>query len=224
MSSLSKNDHAIKPLRLKSIEDIDDNSIEKGEGFISLFPEEEANPSGGKISQGENPQRDIQTIDIEAEARKIFEDAYREGERAGLEMGMKKAEPVLKRLNADIAALQRFRQEMIERTERLSIELALVFAEAIILKGCEEDRETIIRMAKKAMEICEDKYDIKVRVRRDDMRYISEELIRSLNILPDDTLQEPGFIIETNFGDIDGSLSVQIDEMRKGFLSEYGDR
>ncbi len=225
--SLSENDHVVKLLKLKSIEDIDEDILDKEESFISFFSEEANDFSNNKTSQ--EPQREVSeqnepVIDIEAEARKVFEDAFREGEKAGFEMGMKKAEPILKRLNSYINALQRFREDMMGSTERLSVELSLIFAEAIILKDCEEYRETVIRMAKKAMEICEDKYNIKIRIRRDDIKYISEEVIKSINIIPDDTLFEPGFVIETDFGDIDGSISVQLNELRRLILSKkYGE-
>ncbi len=225
--NLSEFDHVIKPFKLRSLEDMDEDIVENEESFISFFSEETHDFSNEKTSQ--EPQVEVSeqnepAIDIEAEARKIFEDAYKEGEKAGFDMGMKKAEPILKRLNSYINALQRFREDMMERTERLSLELALIFAEAIILKDCEEYRDTVIRMAKKAMEICEDKYNIKIRIRKDDIKYISEEVVKSINIIPDDTLFEPGFVIETDFGDIDGSISIQLNELRKLILSKkYGD-
>lgn len=223
MSNLSKNNQTIEPLTLKSIDDIVNDSTKGEAEFISFFHE------GKKFNEEEKdngPSKDeqVEKIDIEAEARRIFEEAYKEGEKAGFEMGMKRVEPIMKRLNTYLEALSEFQEEMLKRVETLSVELALAFAEAIILKECEEKRETIIEMAKKAMEICEDKYDIKVRVRKDDIKYLSEEIIKSMKIIPDDTLKEPGFVIETNFGDIDGSISTQIDELRKRFLSEYGYR
>lgn len=223
MSSLSKNNYTVEPLTLKSIDDMVDDSINEEAGFISFFHE------GKKFNEEEKdngPSKDeqVEKIDIEAEARRIFEEAYKEGEKAGFEMGMKRVEPIMKRLNTYLEALSEFQEEMLKRVETLSVELALAFAEAIILKECEEKRETIIEMAKKAMEICEDKYDIKVRVRKDDIKYLSEEIIKSMKIIPDDTLKEPGFVIETNFGDIDGSISTQIDELRKRFLLEHGYR
>jgi len=225
--SLSEIDHVVKPLKLKSIEDMDEDILDKEESFISFFSEEANDFSRYKayqeLQEGATAQK-THAVDIEAEARKVFEDAFREGEKAGFEMGMKKAEPILKRLNSYINALQRFREDMMEGTERLSVELALIFAEAIILKNCEEYRETVIHMAKKAMEICEDKYNIKIRIRRDDIKYISEEVIKSIDIIPDDTLFEPGFVIETDFGDIDGSISVQLNELRRLILSKkYGE-
>jgi flagellar assembly protein FliH len=169
-------------------------------------------------------QMDNKAADIENEARKVFEDAYIQGEKAGHEMGMKKVEPLVKRLNGDIAALSAFKEELFRKAERLSIELALVFAESIVLKECQENRDIVVNMAKKALEICEEKSGITIRMRREDVRHISEDRIYPLKVIPDDTLNDPGFIIESNFGDIDGTIATQIDELKKEFCNGYADR
>jgi len=116
-----------------------------------------------------------ETIDVEAEARKIFEDAFVQGEKAGHEMGLKKVEPLVRRLNGYIAELERLKDDLVERTEKMSVELALIFAETIILLSCEEKKEIIADMARKAMDICERKSDVVIRVRPDDAKYISSE-------------------------------------------------
>lgn len=94
--------------------------------------------------------------DIEAETRRIFEDAFKEGEKAGFDMGMKKIEALARRLNQDLSALSAFKKELLDKTEKLSVELALIFAEAVVLKECENNRDIIIEMAKKALDICEE--------------------------------------------------------------------
>jgi flagellar biosynthesis/type III secretory pathway protein FliH len=40
-----------------------------------------------------------------------------------------------------------------------------------------------------------------------------------LRVVADDTLNEPGFIVETSVGDIDGRISSQIDELKNALLS-----
>jgi len=169
-------------------------------------------------------QADNSVVDIENEARKAFEDAYVQGEKAGHEMGMKRVEPLVKRLNGDIAALSAFKEELFKQAEKLSVELALIFAEAIVLKECKENKDIIMNMAKKAMEICEEKSGITIRMRREDVQHISEDRIYPLKVIPDDTLKDPGFIIETSFGDIDGTIATQIDELKKEFCNGYADR
>jgi flagellar biosynthesis/type III secretory pathway protein FliH len=74
-------------------------------------------------------------------------------------------------------------------------------------------------MAKRAFEICQDKYDIVIRMRREDAELLSQNATGHLKIIADDTLKEPGFIVETGFGDIDGRISTQFEELRREFLN-----
>jgi flagellar assembly protein FliH len=155
--------------------------------------------------------------DTESRARKVFEDAYVQGEKAGHEMGMRKAEPLLKRLQAGLSELTAFKKELVKRSEELSTELALLFAETIVFRECCERKEAVAEMVRRALEICEEKTDVIVRVRSGDAEYLGRDL--SVTVVADDTVKEPGFIIETNFGDIDGRVSTQIEELRKEFLN-----
>jgi flagellar assembly protein FliH len=174
--------------------------------------------------KGHDPKQPTGLVmSVEDQTRKAFEEAFVQGEKAGYEMGMKKVDSIIKRLNGYISELSFFKEELFERSRKLSTELALVFAEAIVLRECEEKRETVLRMAKKAMDLCEERSEILIRIRKEDVDHISPDEVSHLKIIKDDTLKEPGFIIETNFGDIDGRISVQIDELKKEFIHGHFD-
>ena len=174
------------------------------------------------IETGEG-QVQAQPMDIEAQARKVFEDAYAEGEKAGFEMGMQKLEPVAKRLTDAIAECASFQKRLREKAEEMATVLALTFAETIVLKECEAYREVILDMAKKALELVDEKNNIVIRMRREDLPLVAVEETSGLTIVADDGLKEPGFIIETEFGDIDGRISVQFAELRRQMLSSPPD-
>lgn len=181
----------------------------KNPEFTSLFSESEK-----KVRAEE------QQPCTEDQARKKFEDAFIQGEKAGHEMGMKKVEQVVKRLNNYLTELGAFREKLLKQAEVFSVDLALVFTEALVLRDCSEHRDLVMDMAKRAFEICEDKCDIVIRVRREDAELLSQNTMSHIKIIPDDTLKEPGFIVETSFGDIDGRISTQLEELRKEFLNE----
>ncbi len=195
-----------KPYVLYDLEREVESAQSEFVGFFDASPE----------AQGGHGQRDI-----EEEARKVFEDAFAQGEKAGYEMGMKKVDPLVKRINNYIAGLTSFRDELVKKSEKLSVELALIFAEAIVLKECEERREVVMEMARRAVELCEDKGQILIKIRAEDARHIPETSIGSLKVVHDDTLKEPGFVIETAFGDIDGRISTQIEELKKELLNGH---
>ena len=154
-------------------------------------------------------------VDMETQARTVFEDAFAQGEKAGYEMGLKRVDPLVKRLNLYMSELESLKGELAERSGKQSVELALIFAESIILQSCAEKGEIIKGMTKKALEICEGQSGITIRVRPDDAQYVSGDASGFVTVVPDDTIQGPGFVIETSFGDIDGRISTQIEELRK---------
>jgi len=158
---------------------------------------------------------------LEDQARKVFEDAYVEGEKAGCDMGMRRVDAVAKRLERHIEEVTLFKGVLEERYEKLAVELALKFAETIVLQECAEKRDVLAAMIKKAMEMCEEKGEIVIRVRAEDARYI--EGIRSdrIKVIADDTLKDPGFMIETQVGDIDGRISSQIEELRSALTGDH---
>jgi flagellar assembly protein FliH len=195
------------------LDDLTENIREnKTSEFITYFDKEQ---SATRQAVG----KDEDAADAEEQSRKAFEDAFVQGEKAGYEMGMKKVETVIRRLNGYISDLSFFKEELLERSRKLSTELALVFTEAIILRECDEKRETVLRMAKKALDLCEERNDIVIRIRKEDADRISPDEVSHLRIVRDDTLKEPGFIIETNFGDIDGRISVQLEELKKEYAN-----
>ncbi len=79
-------------------------------------------------------------------------------------------------------------------------------------------------MVRKALEACEERSDIRVRLPKEDAWLISAQETPAWKIIPDEELKEPGFVIETRFGDIDGRISRQMEELKKEFLAAETER
>lgn len=186
--------------------------------FVNLFSQEE--PERGEASET-TEQPDVALA--EDEARKVFEDAYVQGEKAGFEMGMRRVESIAKRLEKQISEVVKFKTELKDRYERLSVELAIIFAEAIVLHECSERKETLAAMIRKALEACDARGEILIRVRAEDEGRIASLSSDYLRIIKDESLKEPGFVIETNLGDIDGRLSTQIEELRTSLIGFHAE-
>jgi flagellar biosynthesis/type III secretory pathway protein FliH len=181
--------------------------------FVKLFSKTKPQ---GLVEADETPSP-------EDRARKAFEDAYVQGEKAGFEMGMRRVESIAKRLEKQIAELISFRTVLNKRYEALSMELALIFSEAIILRECGQNKEILGAMIRKALEACEERGGIVIRVRAEDAKYVEGLASGRFQLIKDDSLKEPGFVIETNLGDIDGRLSTQIEELRASLTGYHGE-
>ena len=220
------------PFTLEDLE-MDGERIEKPK-FVGLFSGAEIETEGtagtaedtaeGAAEPAEGAAEPAEaTLSLEDQTRKAFEDAYVQGEKAGYEMGMRRVESIAKRLEKQIEEVVSFKQELEERCERLSTELALTFAEALVLKECSEQREVLAGMIRKALDACEDREGLVIRIRNEDVRYVEGLISDHIKIVADDTLKEPGFVIETNMGDIDGRISSQIKELKNALAGYHAD-
>ncbi len=188
-------------------------SAEPSERAEPAEPSEPLEPSE-QLEQPEAPAPSIEDL-----ARKAFEDAYAEGEKAGRDMGMRRVETVAKRLERYIEELTDFKVALEGKYEAFAVDLALKAAEAVILNECETHREILASMIKKAMERCEENGELVVRVRSEDMPYVESVRNERVRVIADDGLKEPGFVVETRVGDIDGKISSQIEELKRALTN-----
>ena len=234
--------HASMPFAFEDLESQEaDRRVSESE-FITLFPSPGPEAVEETAFERETTERETseqETTDREAPeeartepekpgppeahedpARKAFEDAYVQGEKAGYEMGMRRVESIAKRLENQIKEVVSFKRELTNRYEKISTELALIFGETLVLRVCSDHKDVLMSMIRKALEACEDRSELVVRVRSEDMKYVESLASSYLRVVPDDTLKEPGFVIETNMGEIDGRIRTQIEEL-KGSLAGY---
>jgi flagellar biosynthesis/type III secretory pathway protein FliH len=213
---------ASTPFTFEDLESQEADGSVSGSEFVTLFPV--PGPEPAKEAMADETTTDQAEPGVpeshEDPSRKAFEDAYIQGEKAGHEMGMRRVESTVKRLEAQINEVISFKQQLTDRYEKLSTELALIFAETLVLRVCSDHKDTLISMIRKALEACEDRSQLVIRVRSEDVKYVEGLESSNLKIVPDDTLKEPGFIIETNMGEIDGRIRTQIEEL-KGTLTGY---
>jgi flagellar assembly protein FliH len=210
----------VEPLAFHDLTELPPEKTPEFRLLLEQAAEEEppGNPELAKESESLPEEEFQETIDVEQETRRVFEEAFAQGEKAGHEMGMKKVEPLIEKLNQYLTSIESLKQELLGRVERFATVLALTFAESIVLKECTEHREITLSMIRKALEACEERGECLVRLPKEDAWMISAQGGTSWKIIPDEELKEPGFVIETNFGDIDGRISTQLEELKKEFL------
>jgi flagellar assembly protein FliH len=190
-----------------------ETAIAAKSSFVSFF-------QSMKEAAGEGEDRTAPSL--EDQTRKAFEDAYAQGEKAGYEMGLRRVESLAKRLEKQIEEITQFREELRARYEALANELALIFAEAIVLRDVSDKKEILTSMIRRALDACEDRGEIIIRVRSEDAHYIESVVTPQVKIFRDDSLKEPGFVIETNMGDIDGRISTQFEELKSALTETHG--
>ena len=155
------------------------------------------------------------------EADTIKETAAKEGYRAGLEQ----AESDINALRAKIADFISAKTEFFEYIAPDSLEISVDIARKIIKKEVEQNPQVILDSIVEVMRTIskeESRITVKVNPLQADLvktelpEYISSMGVEAkITVLPDDTIEEGGCILNTNNGIVDASLDTQLDIIKE---------
>jgi flagellar biosynthesis/type III secretory pathway protein FliH len=160
----------------------------------------------------------------EAEARALLDGAMAEADalRAeaaseGREQGLASARELLAR-----AALERDR--LLAAAEPLLVEVAFTAAQRVLSRVVERDREAVIEVASRALEVVRHRVSVTIRVHPDDLDTLREREPRLLEIaagaraialVGDAAIERGGAVIVTEAGTLDAQLSTQLEGLRR---------
>jgi len=96
--------------------------------------------------------------------RDAYERGYSAGEKAGYEMGIKKAEVVLSQLENLIKELENIKERYILENDKKIVALSIAIARKIIEKEIEESSETLLNMLHNAIKKIERQEKIKITI------------------------------------------------------------
>ncbi len=159
--------------------------------------------------------------------REAFAKGYEQGERAGAEAGLKRADAMLRRLAQTIEELADVRRSMIRQTERQMVELALAIARRIVRREVALDSELTVAMARVALERLGDSTSVTIRLNPDDYETTAgrrEALLPGshVTVVPDTAVSRGGCLVQSDFGYVDASIDAQFQELARALLVEEG--
>ena len=142
---------------------------------------------------------------------------YAQGERAGAEAAAKRGDATLRRLAQTVEELAGLRTELIHKTERQVVELALAIAGRVLRREVSLDRELLITMARIALERLGENTSATIRLNPDDYAFIGAKtqvgdssLVR---VVADPLVNSGGCLVQSDFGLIDAGIDAQLGEM-----------
>ncbi len=186
----------------------------------------------GKLLQQSRPSDPGRHKKVKDGEEKIQEDAYRQGfergERHGLKSVEKRMEPFLKSLKQSIVELETAKKELLLRTEREAVELALAIAKKIVCHEVSVNQEVVLNVLKRALKQTDNYKKIIIKVSPKDLRFLKqgspqisgfaedlEEVIEE-----DKSIMNGGCVIETNLGEIDARIEKQLQTVEEAFRAE----
>ena len=158
--------------------------------------------------------------------REAFTKGYAQGERAGLEAGGKRAEAMLRRVAQTLEDLGSLRRTLMQQSERQMVQLALTLARRVVHREISLDPELIAAMAHVAIKKLGISNPSTIRLHPDDYTVVARDGDRwsgsNVTVVPDPAIARGGCMVESDFGNIDGSLDRQFDEMARALLGGAG--
>ncbi|MBP7779336.1 MAG: hypothetical protein KA371_19635 [Acidobacteria bacterium] len=164
--------------------------------------------------------------DLAALEREAFTKGYAQGERAGAEAGASRAEATLGRLAQTLDDLQALRADLIRRTEREVVELALAIARKVLQREVSLDRDLLMAMARVALDRLADIATASIRLHPDDYAGVmlgrgpSAVSTHGVAIVADASVRRGGCVVQSEFGSVDIGVETQIDELAQALFGD----
>jgi flagellar assembly protein FliH len=151
-----------------------------------------------------------------------YEKGFAQGERDGLELGEKKSEKIIEKMESLFTELTHLKDAMIKQYEKEILDLIFAIARKIVHCQTRSDEGVVRNTILKALKLAAQKGKIIVRVNPEDydvVEKIRPELIKefkdvkSIMITSDHSISRGGCFLETTGGDIDATVEAQLEKI-----------
>lgn len=162
-------------------------------------------------------------VDSAVVEREGFAQGFVQGERAGAEASAARAEQVLKRLAQTVEELQALRVDILRKTERQVVQLAIAMARRIMHREISLDGDLLSAMARVALDRMGDAAAATIRLHPEDYaatvaRGQAPPEDGAVRVVADTAVRRGGCLVQSDFGLIDMSVDAQIQELATALL------
>jgi len=157
-----------------------------------------------------------------------YEKGFAQGERAGMELGEKRFDSVVKSFNEVLEGVRRLKKEVYQNSEQEMLELILAIARRVIQKEVSTDRKITLKIIQSALKYVTDQEEIRVRLNPSDLEFASEykgEMMKEMKkavFESDEDVSRGHTVIESNHGIVDCGIEKHLQEVEKVLRSQAG--
>ena len=161
--------------------------------------------------------------------KEAYEKGFAQGEKAGMELGEKRFDSVIKSFNEALEGVRRLKEELFQKSEQEMVELVLAIARRIIQKDVSTDRKIILSMIKSALNFVADQEEIRVRLNPSDLEFATQhkgeitEGMRNLIFEEDEEIPRGDAIIESNRGIIGCGIERHLQKVEEDLRTQTGE-
>ncbi len=168
--------------------------------------------------------------DIGAAEREAYEKGFASGEKAGFALGREKAEVTFNGLTSVLNGLSTFKETLHKSCEKEIVGLCLAIARKVLQREVEARHDVVLDCVRNALKAVVAAGEILIRVNSKDMEVLHAhraELvkygdgIKGVKIEGDDNVERGGCVIETNYGEVDATISGIIGDIEEKLKDAY---
>jgi flagellar assembly protein FliH len=164
--------------------------------------------------------------------KEVQEASYQEAYTLGLEEGKKDAfgsisteiNEQLKIFGETVQAIGSMKTELLKQNESHLIKLLIHMASRLAKKEIEVDHNCLVEIIRSSLEAAQVEEDVSIHVSPEQIEFLEQikketgreyEFMKNVKLVPNDTIQKGGCIIETNYGTIDSRFDERVDKFWK---------
>lgn len=210
-----------KPSDVSKIEDLEQEATNIIDDAKKMYLRiiEEANLEAQRILETACQEREVIHLNS-------AEQGNAEGYASGLEEGLYKAEAIIQQAAELKLQLDERNKTIYKDAEIEIIEMVLDISRKVIGEELTQSPDVLFSLIRKALDKCTFKEKLSIRVSEQDYDYVNDnkdrivmltEGINDLEILCDKALLKGSCIVETQAGEINSGITVQLNEIEKAF-------
>lgn len=174
-------------------------------------------------AQGEKIGGDLVSLEREA-----YEKGFAAGEKAGFELGVKKAEVLFSGLSGILDELSDFKTSLYGPCEQEMVALSLAIARKVIQREVEK-KDSVLDCVRVAIKSVVAAGEIVIKVNPRDLEVLNDNKgefsrfsgagVKGLKIEADPEIDKGGCVIETNYGEVDASIGSVLADIEERLLN-----
>lgn len=159
----------------------------------------------------------------------VVEGAFEEGYSKGYEEGKTAFDKAIEAIQEEAQMLRGNYKEIVESTEPQVVKLVLEIAQKVIDEDVKLNKENMVLLVRKALEMCYEKQSAAIRISSKDYEYLNQnvpDLLTQINsyenisIKQDANLKDGDCIADTSFGTVDMGIDKRFDKIEDTFIKE----
>jgi len=154
-------------------------------------------------------------------------EGFERGHEDGYESGKAEVDRLIEQLHSIINRAIEKRNDIIEESETLLINLVLLIAKKVVKVISENQKNVVINNVIQALRKLKSRGEVVIRVNLEDVSLTSDhvkdfmrmvENVKSITVVEDSSVDKGGCVIETDFGQIDARISSQLHEIEEKII------